>query len=69
MNDEIKPRGVLDFFARARTLRESRLVDERVSPSFERPINGELYPLIKPYFHSLDVGARDYSPDDGPGAA
>lgn len=71
MKDEVKTRGVLDFFARARALRESRLVDKRTSPSVESPINDSLYPLARPYFISLDnPSSSGYSPnDDGPGAA
>lgn len=71
MNDKFKPRGVLDFFARARALRESRLADELVSPSVESQINDSLYPLARPYFSSLDgQNSKGYGPnDDGPSAA
>lgn len=70
MTDEIKTRGVFDFFSRARALRESTLVDKRVSPSMETPIRPGLYPLARPYLNCSDLQKpRGYDSDDDPSAA
>lgn len=71
MDDEIKPKRVLDFFAAARQARRSDLTEQRVSPSSQEPQFKRLYgPVNQPYNSFRESETPGYEPrNDGPSAA